>query len=77
MRQFTTLEATDLGLILDGIDALQAELFAAPDLLFPLRGGKRGFFLECFHALKPGEIRQGALVFTVVGSVSVIKSHVD
>jgi hypothetical protein len=27
--------------------------------------------------LQPGEIRQGALVLAVVGSVSVIKSHVD
>ena len=77
VRQPTALEAADRGLVLDRIDALEAELLAAPDLLFPLRGRKRGFVLERFHTLQPGEIRQGALVLAVVGSVSVIKSHVD
>jgi hypothetical protein len=77
VRQLTALEAADLGLVLDRIDALEAKLFAAPDLLFPLGGGKRGFFLERLHALQPSEVRQGALMLAMIGSVSVIKSHVD
>ncbi len=38
MRQLAALEATDLGFVFDGIDALQAELFAAADFLAAIGG---------------------------------------
>src|ERR1700737_2098188 len=76
MGQLSTLETTDFGFVFDGIRALEAKLFSAPHLGFPLCGRQGRLRLERFHALEAGVVGQGAFVLTMIGGVPVIKSHV-
>ncbi len=45
VRQLAALKATDLGFVFDGVDALQAELLAAPDFFLPLPRPESRFLL--------------------------------
>jgi hypothetical protein len=75
MRQFTALEATDFTFVLNGVDALETQLFAAADLLLPLAGREGAFLAQRFH---PFQFRQGQfpLVFPMIRGVLLIERHI-
>ncbi len=73
VRQFSALEATDLGLVLNGVDALQAELFAAANFFLPLANRNRCFLLQRPHAFHLAEIGQRTLMVAMTRRVSFIK----
>jgi len=77
VRQLAALKATDLALVLNGVNTFEPELLPAADFFFPLRRGKRRLFLQCLHALQALEVGQCAIVFAMFGCVPVIESHVD
>jgi hypothetical protein len=73
VRQFSALETTDFGFVLDGFDALQAELFAASNFFLPLARWNRCFLFQRPHAFHLAEIRQGALMAAMTRRVTLIK----
>ena len=74
--KLAALEATDLGLVLDGVDAFQAELFAAAHFRLPLAKWDRGFFPEGAHAFQFAEIGQRSRVLAVTGRVAFIEDMI-
>ena len=76
MRQLSALEATDLGLVLDGVHALEAELLSAADLLLPLPERDLFFFSQGSHSLQFLEIGESAGVFAMAWCVGFVEGHV-
>ncbi len=72
VRKFTALEATDLGLVLNGVHALESKFLGSANLLLPLPRRDRALLAQSPH---PFQIRQGqfSLVFSMPGGMTLIK----
>ena len=74
VRQFATLKATDLGLVLDGIDAFQAEFLAAPHFLLPLARRNLALIPKSFHALEFWQLHFSG-VFPMFRGMALVEGH--
>ena len=54
VRQLAALEATDLGLVLNRVDAFETEFFSAANFLLPLPQGNAPFVFERPHSFQIG-----------------------
>jgi hypothetical protein len=74
VRQLAALKATNLGFVLDGIDAVQAEFLAAPYFLLPLSRRNLALIPKSFHTFEFWQLHFSG-VFPMFRGMALVEGH--